>query len=214
MESKIGIFEKYAEDYEKWFERHGRLYRAELEAVRSLMPPFQKGVEIGVGSGRFAAPLGIQTGVEPSSRMAEIARRRGVDVIVGVAEKLPFDDGSFDMALMVTTICFVDDPPKSLREIWRILKPGGYIVVGFVDRKSELGKFYERNREKSRFYKEATFFSAEEVLVLLREAGFSDCEIRQTLFGPDLDHMQTGVKPGYGEGAFVVIRCRKSDAQA
>ena len=212
MRKKIEIFEKYTEDYENWFVRHENLYRAELEAVRALMPPFEKGIEIGVGTGRFAAPLGIDIGVEPSRHMAEIARKKGIEVIVGVAENLPLKEESFDLALMVTTICFVDDPGKSLREIWRILKPGGYVLIGFVDRKSALGRLYEKNRSKSRFYKDATFFSTEEVLELLQKTGFEACRMKQTLFGPDLEHMETSVKDGYGEGAFVVIRCRKPDA--
>ena len=211
MKSKIEIFEKHTEDYENWFERHAKLYDAELEVVKSLTPDFEKGVEIGVGTGRFAAPLGIRMGVEPSAHMAQIARERGIDVIVGVAEALPLPDESFDFALMVTTICFVDDALKSLREIWRILKPGGYVLVGFVDRESELGCFYERNRQKSRFYKEATFFSTGEVLFLLKKAGFENCIAKQTLFGPDLEHMETSIKEGYGEGAFVVLRCRKPE---
>ena len=209
MRSKIEIFERHTEDYEKWFERHEKLYEAELKAVERLTPRFEKGVEIGVGTGRFAAPLGIRTGVEPSAHMAEIARERGIDVVVGVAENLPLPDESFDFALMVTTICYVDDARKSLEEIRRILQPGGYVIVGFVDRASDLGRLYERNREKSRFYKEATFFSADEVMSLLKEAGFAECRAVQTLFGPDLEHMETSIKEGYGEGAFVAIRCRK-----
>jgi hypothetical protein len=43
----------------------------------------------------------------------------------------------------------------------------------------------------------------------LREAGFGEIEAVQTLFGPDLEHMEGGVKPGTGEGAFVVLRGRK-----
>ena len=90
--------------------------------------------------------------------MAEISRLKGIDVIDGVAENLPCRDNSFDFALMVTTICFVDDALKSLQEIYRILKPGGFCIIGFVDKDSSIGKLYEKNRQMSRFYKEVTFF--------------------------------------------------------
>jgi SAM-dependent methyltransferase len=50
------------------------------------------GVEIGVGTGLFAVPLGILIGVEPSPRMAELARYRGIEVLENVAEELPFAD--------------------------------------------------------------------------------------------------------------------------
>ncbi|WP_456450097.1 class I SAM-dependent methyltransferase [Hydrogenimonas sp.] len=207
--AKISAFEKHRDRYEEWFKEHGPLYEEELRALRRLLPPFEKGVEIGVGTGRFAEPLGIKEGVEPSPKMAEVAKERGIEVAQGVAEALPLEDESYDLALMVTTICFVDDPRKALREIYRILKPGGYMLLGFVDKETPLGRLYQKNREKSRFYKEATFYSTQEVLGLLKEAGFGDCKAVQTLFGPDLEHMEGGVKEGYGEGAFVALRCQK-----
>jgi len=50
------------------------------------------------------------------------------------------------------------------------------------------------------------------VMRLLQQGGFTDCEAVQTLFGEDLEHIQGGIEPGYGGGAFVAIRCRKPDA--
>ncbi|MEA1923582.1 MAG: class I SAM-dependent methyltransferase, partial [Pseudomonadota bacterium] len=136
---KIKPFEKHSDAYDEWFKKNIDLYEAELAAVRQLIPPpGAEGVEVGVGSGKFAAPLGIKIGVEPSEKMAIKARMLGINVFPGVAEKLPFSDGRFDFVLMVTTICFVDDIIKSFREAFRILNPGGYIIVGFVDKESEL----------------------------------------------------------------------------
>ena len=202
-------FERFPQAYEAWFDRHPNLYEAEIEAIKSILPPYEKGIEIGIGSGRFALPLGIMTGVEPSVKMAEIARSKGIEVIEGVAEELPVEDESFDFALMVTTICFVDDPLLSLQEIRRILKPEGYVIIGFVDRDSALGQQYEKNREESRFYREARFYSADEVAGLLKKAGFAEVVSAQTLFGETLEQMETSVKKGSGEGAFVAVRARK-----
>lgn len=206
---KIEAFEKFSQAYETWFEKHSILYNAEIEAIRKILPPFKNGIEIGVGSGQFAMPLGIRTGVEPSSKMAEISRSKGIKVIEGVAENLPIENETFDFVLMVTTICFVDDPLLSLQNIYRILKPDGYVIIGFVDRDSELGQQYEKNRLNSRFYREARFFSTDEVIRLLKKAGFSEIVCTQTLFGEDLEHMDTAVKKGYGEGAFIALRAHK-----
>lgn len=206
---KTEPFERFPQAYETWFEKHPMLYEAEIEAIRTLLPPFEKAIEIGVGSGRFALPFGIMTGVEPSAKMAEIARSKGMEVIEGVAEALPVEDESFDFALMVTTICFVDDPFLSLQEIRRILKPEGCVIIGFVDRDSALGQQYEKNREESRFYGEARFYSADEVAGLLKKAGFAEVVCAQTLFGETLEQMETAVKKGSGEGAFVAIRACK-----
>jgi len=206
---KTAPFDRYTDAYEEWFEKHPDLYRWEIEAVEALLPYFEDAVEIGIGTGRFAIPLGIRMGVEPSAQMAARAMEKGLEVIPGTAEELPLMDESVDLALMVTTICFVDDPRRAFGEIHRVLKPGGSVLVGFVDRKTPLGRFYLEHREESRFYAPATFFGAEEVKELLEEAGFVNLREVQTLFGPDLEHMKGGVKPGHGEGAFVVIRGEK-----
>ena len=202
-------FERYSAEYEAWFEEHPELYRWELEAIEALLPGGE-GIEIGIGSGRFAHPLGITIGVEPSARMAARAMERGLEVIPGTAEEIPLPDDSYDFALMVTTICFVDDPLQAFREIWRILKPGGFVLVAFVDRETPLGRSYLERKERSRFYAPATFYSAAEILALLRKAGFGECRAVQTLFGDSLEAMSGGIREGTGEGAFVVIRCRKS----
>ncbi|HDM23067.1 MAG TPA: class I SAM-dependent methyltransferase, partial [Methanomicrobia archaeon] len=151
---KIEVFEKYTERYEKWFERNRFVYESELEAVRKVIPK-GKGIEIGVGTGRFASPLEIKYGIEPSRKMGKIAEERGIKVICGVAEKLPLKDSSFDFVLMITTICFVDDIRASFQEVRRVLKPGGYFLAGFIDRESIIGRAYQKNKDKSIFYKEA-----------------------------------------------------------
>ncbi len=107
-----------------------------------MIPTGGYGMEIGVGTGRFAEPLGIKTGVEPSKRMREIAQRRGIQVLYGVAEELPFEDFRFDFVLMVTTVCFVDDIGKALLEAHRVLSDGGFLIIGFIDRNSIMGKIY------------------------------------------------------------------------
>ena len=134
--AKSKPFDEYASQYEDWFERNKFIYESELLAIREQLPESGEGIEIGVGSGRFAAPLGIQLGVEPSSQMRKIANQRGIEVIDGVAEDLPFNNAQFDFALMVTTICFLDDIEAAFKEAFRLLKPGGLFIIGFIDKDS------------------------------------------------------------------------------
>jgi SAM-dependent methyltransferase len=207
---RIKPFEEHFEEYEKWFQEHNIVYESELQAVREMLPVCGKGLEIGVGSGRFAAPLGIRTGVEPSPRMGELARQKGISVIEGIAEDLPFTDSEFDYALMVTTICFVDDLDLSFREASRIIKDDGVLVIGFIDRQSPVGQVYEKFREKSNFYRMATFYSVEEVLESLKRAGFRNFSFNQTIFrGLNEITDPEPIRAGYGEGSFVAIRAEK-----
>jgi SAM-dependent methyltransferase len=207
---KIFPFEKYAEQYERWFEKNRWVYEAELRAVKAMMPTVGRGVEIGVGTGRFAEPLGIKNGVEPSKRMRDFAQKRGIRALDGVAERLPFDDSQFDFVLMVTTVCFVDDISKALMEAHRVLSDGGVLIIGFVDRNSKMGKTYLERQKENVFYKEATFFSVHELVECMNRAGFTDLTFNQTIFGTLAETAEDEpVKPGHGEGSFLVIRGRK-----
>jgi len=199
---KVEPFERHTEAYESWFEKHRGFYASELNLLKTLIkktPP--SAVEVGVGSGRFAAPLGVPYGVDPSPSMLKIARRRGVKVIRGAAENLPLKRESFQLVLMVTTICFVDDPLKALSEAYAVLKKGGRLVVGFVDADSPLGKLYRAKKNKSKFYREARFFTAEEIIDLAKRVGFRLDKALQTLFGTEDDLYPT--REGFGEGSFV-----------
>ncbi len=207
---KIAPFEKHIIKYDKWFEKNKYVYQSEINAIKDILPEFNKAVEIGVGSGKFALPLGIKLGIEPSNKMRKVAQRKGIEVIDGVAENLPLGNDSFDLALMVTTMCFLDDVKKAFSEIYRILKPGGFFINGFVDKDSKTGNVYLKYKEKSIFYKIAIFCSTAEVISFLKKAGFKNIELRQTLFKP-LDNITKlePIKVGYGEGSFVAVRAQK-----
>jgi SAM-dependent methyltransferase len=203
-------FEEHPLQYEDWFERNKFVYESELLAIRRQLPQTGYGVEIGVGSGRFAVPLGIKIGVEPAPPMRKIAQTRGIDVIGGVGEALPFDKLQFDFALMVTTICFLDNVEVALKEAYRVTKLDGFLIIGFVDKQSPLGRIYLKHRNESVFYRTATFYSVDEVLWYLERARFSDFCFTQTIFR-NLNEISDiePIKNGYGEGSFVVVRARK-----
>lgn len=211
----MSIFETSAELYDNWFEKYPLAYESEIAAVQNALPKDwskQRGMEIGIGTGRFSAPFGISEGIEPAAAMREIAEAKGIHALNGKAEKLPFDNNIFDFALMVTTICFVDDPEKSCQEAHRILKPDGSLIIGIVNKNSPLGQEYEKRRQSSRFYKNAKFFSVEDIIEILTETGFTNLRFYQTLFThPDKLLASEPVMPGYGQGSFVVISGTKPD---
>ncbi|MBN1619928.1 class I SAM-dependent methyltransferase [candidate division WOR-3 bacterium] len=207
---KIKPFEDNTQDYENWFSENPFVYQSEIQAVKHLLPQNGEGVEIGVGSGKFAGPLGIKHGVEPSGKMRDIARNAGIDAVEGVAEDLPYEHSRFDFALMVTTICFLDDIEKSFFEVHRILKEGGAFIIGLIDRESMIGRMYQRYKNENVFYKIATFYSIDEVLKILEKTGFHGFEFTQTIFKKltDIKNIEP-VKKGCGEGSFVVVKALK-----
>ncbi|MCD6468956.1 MAG: class I SAM-dependent methyltransferase [Thermoplasmata archaeon] len=209
---RIEPFERYSREYDEWFVRNREVYQAEVNVIKPLILPKEFGLEVGVGTGRFAVPLNVNIGVDPSKKMVDVAKERGLEVLLAVAEKLPFKNNVFDFVLMVTTICFVDDLFESLREAYRVLKTKGFIVVGFVDRESRLGKQYMSKKEKSRFYSSAIFYSTDDVIVFLKKSGFKVDVIKQTVFFSE-EKMVGNVKDGYGEGSFVVIKASKDNVE-
>ncbi len=205
----MSIFETSAEQYDNWFEKYPATYKSEINAVRNALPERwenQRGMEIGIGTGRFAIPFGITEGIEPAAAMREIASKKGIHAVEGSAENIPFNNEEFDFALMITTICFVDDPDKSCKEAFRVLKPGGSIIVGIVNKESKLGKEYDRRKQSSHFYKNATFFTVEDIIKLLSDNGFIHLKFQQTLIAhpSELIEPEQAI-PGYKKGAFVAI---------
>ena len=204
------IFDRYYKEYDEWYERNRPVYLSEVEAIRKVLPERGKGLEIGVGTGRFASVLGIRYGIEPSKNMAQIAQRRGVEVKIGYAENLPLKDKELDFILIAITICFVRNPKKVIYEAQRVLKDRGRIIIAIIDKDSFLGRLYQK--KKSKFYKQAKFFSVKEVVKLLKEEGFSNLSFYQTIFKFPSEIMNIeNAKPGYGKGGFVVISGEKQN---
>ena len=191
-------FDNYPKRYDSWFERNKDAYEAELRALSLVMRKRGRSLEIGVGSGRFAAPLGINVGIEPSLPMAKISAKRGINVVMGIAEHLPLKDESFDTVLMTTTICFVDSPSSSLREAYRVLRGGGALIIGFIDRNSPLGRAYANN-SKSVFYRDAVFYSLKEVYNLLAATGFRNLTTRRA-------RIHLGDNDKNNKGSFIVVK--------
>jgi ubiquinone/menaquinone biosynthesis C-methylase UbiE len=202
-----GVFDKFYREYDSWYDRNNFAFLSEIAAIKKVLP-FGRGLEIGVGTGRFAASLGISMGIDPSLNMLDIARDRGVNVRFGYGQDIPFSNEAFDYAALIITLCFVKDPKKVLQEARRVIKPNGTLIVAIVDKKSLLGKFYQR--KKSLFYDQANFFNVEEVTALLKKAGFLPHAFYQTLSILPKD-MRSPEQPkkGFGKGGFVVISAKK-----
>jgi len=202
------IFNKYYKKYDAWYDKNKFAYLSELRAVRKVLPRRGTGLEVGVGTGRFASSLGIEFGIDPSKKMLRLARQRNIDAHFGFGECLPFASGSFDYVVAVITLCFVHNPAKVLREAKRVLKRKGKAIIGIVDKDSFLGKHYLK--KKSVFYKRANFFSVNEMRDLLKAVGFKRFSYYQTIFQlPEKINSTEKPQKGFGKGGFVVIGAQK-----
>jgi demethylmenaquinone methyltransferase/2-methoxy-6-polyprenyl-1,4-benzoquinol methylase len=95
-------------------------------------------LDVACGSGkltadlaRVAGPNGHVVGLDFSPQMLEVARRDhpGIEFVEGDALKLPFDDTSFDASTIAFGLRNLADPVKGLREMLRVVRPGGHVVV-------------------------------------------------------------------------------------
>ena len=210
------IFDKLCEDYDRWFERSpGKemfaLERRCLEdALRGANKPW---MEVGVGTGRFAEALGVEYGIDASAPMLEKARARGIEVVEGRAESLPYEGDSFGAVLMVVTICFLEDPLASIRECFRTTQPGGVLAVGIVPADSSWGRDYQKKKESGHpYYSNARFYTVSQVEQMGTSAGYEVDGVFSTLF-EGVGKQPIGYYPPVNgrqeEAGFVVIRLLK-----
>jgi SAM-dependent methyltransferase len=152
-------------------------------------------LDVGCGDGALAVELckrGARvTGVDSSDRMIEAARVRaaqhGADVVFNVAgaEHLPFPPESFDIVVPVTVLCFVEDAAPVFREMARILRPGGRLVIG------ELGKWNSWAAQRrirgwlgSPLWRRGRFRTPGELRTLAGDAGLVAGPVRGAIYYP------------------------------
>ena len=128
------VFARIYPPLSRSMERHGFAEQRQ----RMLAPTSGRVVEVGAGNGlnfaHYPAAVLEVVAVEPEDHLRDLAREAAalatvpVDVVDGVAEELPFPDGSFDAAVASLVLCSVEEPDRAAAELLRVLRPGGLLV--------------------------------------------------------------------------------------
>ncbi len=131
-------YDTFAASYED--ERHAGYHVFLDEAEMSLIRPHIAGkevLEVGCGTGlileRVARSARRAAGVDLSPGMLEHAKRRGLEVYESNATALPFDDGTFDVAISFKVLAHVQDIGQALTEMARVVRPGGRVIAEFYN---------------------------------------------------------------------------------
>lgn len=146
----MNYFQTLADKYDSWFQTpHGRyVWQVEHEMVFDLVTvkPGDRVADIGCGTGLYTAELlkagADVTAVDISPEMLEIARHRNAaysgqaTFLLGDAAKLDFPDNHFNAVISITAMEFFERPAKSLQDMLRCVKPGGFLVAATLNRLS------------------------------------------------------------------------------
>lgn len=173
--------------------------RRRLEAALALdLPAAGKGrrlLDVGCGTGHHLASFherGYQVaGVDGSEEMLVHARRNnpGADIRLGDVERLPFSSGEFDVAVCVEVLRYLPSPDACLREIARVLRPGGLCLATAAPR-FNLNGYWLVNRLAGRFPRaglvtlQQYFVTSLGLRAAFRRAGFESVRLRGVYLGP------------------------------
>ncbi|HWO93176.1 MAG TPA: class I SAM-dependent methyltransferase [Dehalococcoidia bacterium] len=216
-EQPLTPFDTFAREYDAWYESPygASVLQREVECLRPLLQPTGRALEVGVGTGRFAVPLGIAHGVDPSLPMLRMAAGRGIVSVCGVGEMLPYRDGVFDAVLLAASLEFVAHARRVLEEARRTLRDDGTLVVGIINRESAWGGAYQQMATQGDpIFSQARFWTAQEAMLLGEAAGFSFVRARSTLLGPPFVIAEPDSREGaVAEAGFVAIAFRKREEE-
>jgi ubiquinone/menaquinone biosynthesis C-methylase UbiE len=228
-------FDEHAAEYDAWFLRNRNVLKSEVLLLAGFLKEPGRALSVGCGSGLFEKLLrdehgiDIRHGVEPARRMAQIAVKRGMEVKSGTAEHLPFDDDSFDTVVLNGCPSYIHEMGRAFAEAYRVLRPGGQVVVADVPAESSYGMLYQLAARVGtwddpslraiapshpypvEFAGSANWRTTEEKMSLLQKVGFVELETAQTLtvhpkFSDDAVEEPSA---GYERGDYVAIRGKK-----
>jgi ubiquinone/menaquinone biosynthesis C-methylase UbiE len=204
-----------ANQYEDYYttEAGQKIDAIEKKLITELLNdiPSSSMLELGSGTGHwteFFIEKGFQpTAVDISEPMLEVAKNKGLEAefLKADARKLPFGDHSFSVVAAITMLEFIDDRKKVFQEINRVLKPGGWLLLGCLNAHSEIG----RNKEKDEVFRSAYFYTLDELFVQLSVFGKPLMKYG-VYFSPTFEILDGKTETSTVEPAFIAARVKKT----
>lgn len=154
-------------------------------------------LDVGCGDGVLALELAAKdasvVGIDASPEMIAVARDRAARTgkqarfeVTG-AENLPFASGTFDVAVAVTVLCFAESAGAILREMARVLRPGGRLIIGELGRWSTWASVRRiKGWLGSPIWRQARFLTGSDLRRLALDAGFVDVSVKGAVFYPPI----------------------------
>lgn len=228
-------FDEYASEYDAWFLENPNVLESEVRLVASTLRGAGKILSVGCGSGLFEKILrenfgiDITDGVEPSAPMADIARRRGMNVTEATGEEYDFPDGQYDAILFNGCPSYITDLRAVVEKVYAALRPGGRIILIDVPKESTYGIMYNLaktlgtwdhpllegvyppNPYPIELCKVARWRTTAEKTLLLELTGFRNLQFAQTLTTHPLYSDLKAEEPteGCDKGDYVAITAYK-----
>lgn len=210
------IFNDAARDYDQWYTSKLGQFVDHIEtacAFELFTPePGQQILDVGCGTGNFSIKLAERgarvTGIDLSDEMLRMAQQKTrhlpIEYHTMDLYETAFEDDTFDAVFSMAAFEFVKEPARALKELMRVLKPGGRLLVGTIHLDSPWGKLYTSEYfQKETVFRHAKLKTLEEMksyypayLCGAKECLFTPPDAEEAQIGPELEQKHQTLNRG------------------
>lgn len=219
--------DEIAANYDQWYQnpRGAFIDQLETEAALKLFAPYpnQPVLDAGCGTGNFSIKLARMgsnvTGIDISEDMLSLAKNKAAHLHLDInffrmdLHSLNFADHFYAGVFSMAAWEFVIDPERAFAELWRVLRPGGKLLIGTINRESPWGQQYmEQAKQPGSVFGSACFKSLQDLKNLASQhiSGWSEClfvppEAEDHLFTREMEESLRYTNPP----GFIVVSWQK-----